>query len=57
MLLELPSFTVVGCTPRIEAAALERPITLIMNVKSEHEIHIKVDKVVEELLNSRSHLF
>ncbi|EMW9853876.1 YnbE family lipoprotein, partial [Salmonella enterica] len=28
-----------------------------MNVKIEHEIHIKVDKDVEELLKSRSDLF
>ncbi|EEU6651864.1 YnbE family lipoprotein, partial [Salmonella enterica] len=27
------------------------------NVKIEHEIHIKVDKDVEELLKSRSDLF
>ncbi|MYM53509.1 MULTISPECIES: YnbE family lipoprotein, partial [Gammaproteobacteria] len=28
-----------------------------MNVKIEHEIHIKVDKDVENLLKSRSDLF
>lgn len=46
-----------GCTPRIEVAAPEQPITINMNVKIEHEIHIKVDKDVEELLKSRSDLF
>ncbi|SUH37308.1 conserved domain protein [Salmonella enterica subsp. enterica] len=51
------SFIVVGCTPRIEVAAPEQPITINMNVKIEHEIHIKVDKDVEELLKSRSDLF
>lgn len=46
-----------GCTPRIEVAAPKEPITINMNVKIEHEIHIKVDKDVETLLKSRSDLF
>lgn len=46
-----------GCTPRIEVAVPKEPITINMNVKIEHEIHIKVDKDVETLLKSRSDLF
>ena len=46
-----------GCTPRIEVAAPKEPITINMNVKIEHEIHIKADKDVEDLLKSRSDLF
>ncbi len=46
-----------GCTPRIGVAAPKEPITINMNVKIEHEIHIKVDKDVEALLKSRSDLF
>ncbi len=46
-----------GCTPRIEVAAPKEPITINMNVKIEHEIHINVDKDVETLLKSRSDLF
>ena len=46
-----------GCTPLIEVAAPKEPITINMNVKIEHEIHIKVDKDVETLLKSRSDLF
>ncbi|EBR3161727.1 YnbE family lipoprotein [Salmonella enterica] len=57
MLSVFASFMVVSCTPRIEVAAPEQPITINMNVKIEHEIHIKVDKGVEELLKSRSDLF
>jgi hypothetical protein len=49
--------TLTGCTPRIEVAASKEPITINMNVKIEHEIHIKVDKDVETLLKSRSDLF
>ncbi|ELN2737245.1 YnbE family lipoprotein [Pluralibacter gergoviae] len=53
----LAAITLSGCTPRIEVAAPEAPITINMNVKIEHEIHIKVDKDVENLLKSRSDLF
>ncbi|MGP3591817.1 YnbE family lipoprotein [Vagococcus sp. WN89Y] len=49
--------TLSACTPRIEVAAPKEPITINMNVKIEHEIHIKVDKDVETLLKSRSDLF
>jgi lipoprotein NlpI len=51
------ALTLTGCTPRIEVAAPKEPITINMNVKIEHEIHIKVDKDVETLLKSRSDLF
>ena len=57
MLSLLASSLVVGCTPRIEVAAPKEPITINMNVKIEHEIHLKVDKDVESLLKSRSDLF
>ncbi|CAM4032808.1 YnbE family lipoprotein [Rahnella bruchi] len=46
-----------GCVPRIELAAPKEPITINMNVKIEHEIHIKVDKDVEDLLKNQSDLF
>ena len=46
-----------GCVPRIELAAPKEPITINMNVKIEHEIHIKVDKDVENLLKNQSDLF
>lgn len=46
-----------GCIPRIEVAAPKDPITINMNVKIEHEINIKVDKDVENLLKTQSGLF
>ncbi|RKQ38568.1 YnbE family lipoprotein [Enterobacter sp. R1(2018)] len=55
--LAAATLTLSGCTPRIEVAAPKEPITINMNVKIEHEIHIKVDKDVESLLKSRSDLF
>ncbi|MFG1172485.1 YnbE family lipoprotein [Erwiniaceae bacterium CAU 1747] len=49
--------SLAGCIPRIEVAAPKEPITINMNVKIEHEIHIKVDKDVEALLKNQSDLF
>lgn len=57
IILALPVVGLTGCTPRIEVAAPDTPITINMNVKIEHEIHVKVDKDVETLLKSRSDLF
>ena len=51
------SFMLAPCTPLIEFAAPKEPITINMNVKIEHEIIIKADKDVEELLETRSDLF
>lgn len=56
-LLLLVLLPVAGCVPRIEVAAPKEPITINMNVKIEHEIHIKVDKDVEALLKNQSGLF
>lgn len=58
LLILLPAWAVLsGCVPRIEVAAPKEPITINMNVKIEHEIHIKVDKDVEALLKNQSDLF
>ncbi|WP_033580975.1 YnbE family lipoprotein [Dickeya chrysanthemi] len=39
-----------GCTPRIEVAAPKEPITINMNVRIEHDIHIRTDKETVQLL-------
>lgn len=57
VLLMVAWLPLTGCVPRIEVAAPKEPITINMNVKIEHEIHIKVDKDVEALLKNQSGLF
>ncbi|XPE66070.1 YnbE family lipoprotein [Shigella flexneri] len=51
------SFTLVGCTPRIEVAAPKEPITINMNVKIEHENIIRQTRMSEKLLETRSDPF
>jgi len=46
-----------ACTPRIELAMPDEPITINLNVKIDHEIRVKVDKELDELFDDDSGLF
>ena len=46
-----------ACTPTVEIKAPEKPITINLNVKIEHEIRVKVDKELDELFDEDSELF
>jgi len=50
-------FSVTACTPRIELAMPEEPITINLNVKIDHEIRVKVDKQLDDILDEESGLF
>ena len=43
-------FLGVACTPTIKVEAPDKPIEINMNINIKHEILIKVEKQVEELL-------
>ncbi len=46
-----------GCSPRVEVAVPQEPITINLNVKIEHEILVKVDKEIDEIFDENSDLF
>lgn len=46
-----------ACTPRVEVAAPEKPITINLNVKIDHEIRVKVDKDLDKVFSDNSGLF
>ena len=46
-----------GCTPRIEIVASDKPITINLNVKIDHEIRVKIEKELKEVLSEKSGLF
>lgn len=50
-------FLCSGCYPRIAIDAPKEPIMINMNVKIEHEIRIKVDKELDQLITSDPSLF
>ncbi|MBC8949479.1 YnbE-like lipoprotein [Xenorhabdus ehlersii] len=54
--IALFSMALVGCV-RLEVATPDKPININMNVKIEHEIHIKVDRQIEDMLKNNSNLF
>lgn len=46
-----------ACSPTVQIAAPEKPITINLNVKIEHEIRIKVEKELENVISKESGLF
>lgn len=44
--------TVSACTPTVKLAPPDKPIVINLNVKIEHEIKIKVDKELDQLLTN-----
>lgn len=46
-----------GCTPRVEVVAPDQPITINLNVKIDHEIRVRVEKELKEVLSEKSGLF
>lgn len=47
----------VACTPTVQVAVPTDPITINLNVKIQHEILIKVDREIDNLLEENSDLF
>ena len=48
----LALFTLMGCSPTVKIAPPDKPIVINLNVKIEHEIRIKVDKDLDDLLTN-----
>ena len=49
--------TCLACTPTVQLAMPNEPININLNVKVEHEIYIRVDKALDNVLNEDSGLF
>ena len=45
-------FLSAACTPTVKVQAPDKPIEINMNINIKHEILIKVEKQVEELLEN-----
>lgn len=46
-----------SCTPKVEVVAPDKPITINLNVKIDHEIRVRVEKELQEVLSTKSGLF
>jgi len=47
----------IGCAPTVKVAAPDKPIEINLNVKIDHEIRVKVEKDIDELLAKNKDLF
>jgi len=57
ILVFLAMVVLVSCTPRVEVAVPDKPITINLNVKIDHEIRVKVEKDLENVFTDQSGLF
>ena len=48
---------VAACQPTVQVNAPEKPIVINLNVKIEHEVRVKLEKDVDDLLKKNSDLF
>jgi anti-sigma-K factor RskA len=48
---------VAACNPTVKVEAPDKPIVINLNVKIEQEVRVKVDKDVENLVQSNPTLF
>lgn len=46
-----------ACSPTVKVEAPDKPITINLNVKIEHEIRVKVDKQLDSVISEDSGLF
>jgi hypothetical protein len=53
----LAGIVTAACQPRVALEAPKDPIVINLNVKIEHEVHIKVDKELEEIFEKNPELF
>ena len=51
------SVMLAGCSPTVKVEAPDKPITINLNVKIEHEIRIKVDRELDQLISQEKGLF
>ena len=56
-LLAMATLAFVACTPTVQVAAPDKPVTINLNVKIDHEVRVKVDKELDSVISKDSGLF
>ncbi len=57
ILLGMVFILVSACTPTVQVAIPDKPITINLNIKIEHEIKVKVDKELDDIFAEDGDLF
>ncbi len=53
----LAAVLLVACTPTVQVAVPNEPITINLNVRIEHEIRVKVERELDDIFSDDSDLF
>lgn len=53
----LLSLFTTSCSPRVELAIADKPITINMNVKIDHEVRVRVERDLDQVISENSNLF
>lgn len=53
----ITGLSVVACAPSVKVEAPDKPIVINLNVKIEHEVRVKVEKDLDQLLTNNPGLF
>lgn len=53
----LASVLVLGCSPKVQLEAPEKPITINLNVKVEHEVRVRIEKDLDSLFKTNQEIF
>lgn len=51
------TIALISCKPTVKVEAPEKPITINMNIKIDHEIRVKLDRDIENMLDERKDIF
>ncbi len=46
-----------SCSPRVAVEVPDKPITINLNVKIDHEVKVKIEKDLDKVLSEESELF
>lgn len=49
--------SLLACSPKVSLEVPDKPLTINLNVKVEHEIRVRVDKELENLFENEDDLF
>jgi hypothetical protein len=51
------ALSMAGCTPTVQLAAPDKPITINLNVKIDQEVRVRIDRELEDLIAKNPDLF
>lgn len=57
LVLSLLLAPLMACSPRVELQSPDKPLEINLNVKIDHQISVRVDKQLDEVMNKNEAIF